>query len=61
MITTDFTSETKTGLLLHWHIEGLYFDDVMEVLEKVIDWCEERGFKMKRCDINDIKLEVTPA
>ena len=61
MITADFTYETKTGLLLHGHIEGLDFEDAMDAVVKVIDWCEERGFKMKRCDINDVKLEATPA
>ena len=58
MIIAEFTYETKGESLLHGTVECLDFDDAMEALEKMIDWCDTQGFKMRRCDIKDIKPEV---
>lgn len=58
MITADFTYETQLGTQLKGHFEALDFDDIMEAVTKIADWCNVLGYKLRRCDINDIISET---
>lgn len=57
MITVDFTYETQLGTQLKGHMEALDFDDIMEAVTKIADWCNVLGYNLRRCDINDIIKE----
>lgn len=55
MITADFTYVTKTiGTKFKGQIECRDFDEAMEAAEKIADWCSTCGFRLLRCDINEI-------
>ena len=55
MVKINYTYETQTGTEFHANVECLGFDDAMEAAEKVIDWCEICGYRMRRIDVYDIK------
>lgn len=56
MVTADFTYETQFGtIMFKGHVEALDFDDIMEAVTKIADYCNVLGYKLRRCDINDIK------
>ena len=55
MIKANFSYETQLGTQLLGHLEALDFDDIMEAVTKIADWCNALGYKLRRCDINDIK------
>ena len=55
MITADFTYETKTvGTKFTGRIECRDFDEAIEADTKIADWCSTCGFRLVRCDINEI-------
>ena len=58
MIKVEFTYTTKIGTELKGSLECLDFDEAMEALTKLIDWCDIDGFRMRKCDILDIPKEV---
>lgn len=57
MITVDFYFETKIGTELTGHLECVDFDDAMDIASKFAEWCDCSGYRLRRCDINDIKKE----
>ena len=62
MITADFTYVTKTvGTKFSGRIECRDFDEAMEASVKIADWCSACGFRLLKCDINEVlSIEEEP-
>ena len=54
MITADFIYETQVGTQLKGHMEAFDFDDIMDAVTKIADWCNSLCYKLRRCDIQEV-------
>lgn len=59
MNTAVMTYVTPAGKELTANIECLDFEDSMDMLEHVMDWCNTRNFKLKQCVIHDDTIPMS--